>query len=172
MTQPYRINLGKQFFCTLVESSIGVIFIALIFLIISASINIESNSILIVASGWLGLMLGIIILGGLFQAITLYFISYELTPQTLIMRGGIIARYERNVPFSKIQHLVLSQTLMQRIFHLSTFSVQNADQGNIVQTHNILLANISLPGLSKSDAEALRKEIIGKVIKTKGSGIN
>lgn len=169
---PYRINIGKQTLCSLLESAAGLLILVCIFMVISFSINPAIGMIARMIAGWFGIMIGLIVIGILFQALSLSFLSYDLTPQTIIMRGGIIARYERNVPFSRVQHIVITQTLMQRFFHLSTLSVQNADQGNIVQTQNTLLANISLPGLTQVDAVSLKKEVLAKVTKSKGSGIN
>lgn len=172
MSMPYRINIGKQTLCSLLESAAGLLILVCIFMVISFSINPAIGMIARMIAGWFGIMIGLIVIGILFQALSLSFLSYDLTPQTIIMRGGIIARYERNVPFSRVQHIVITQTLMQRFFHLSTLSVQNADQGNIVQTQNTLLANISLPGLTQVDAVSLKKEVLAKVTKSKGSGIN
>lgn len=172
MSMSYRINIGKQTLCSLLESAAGLLILVCIFMVISFSINPAIGMIARMIAGWFGIMIGLIVIGILFQALSLSFLSYDLTPQTIIMRGGIIARYERNVPFSRVQHIVITQTLMQRFFHLSTLSVQNADQGNIVQTQNTLLANISLPGLTQVDAVSLKKEVLAKVTKSKGSGIN
>jgi uncharacterized membrane protein YdbT with pleckstrin-like domain len=175
VSQPYAIHIGRQSLATLLQSSVGIVIAIIIFAIIGVSINPATGAILFVSGAWLFMVLGFVIVGILFQALSLAFLSYDVTPQTMIMRGGIIARYERNVPFSRIQHVVISQTFVQRLLGLATLKAQNADQGNIAPAQNnqsFFLANIDLPGLYVQDAQALRKEILDKVLKTKGSGVN
>jgi uncharacterized membrane protein YdbT with pleckstrin-like domain len=116
-------------------------------------------------------VLGLIILP--FSIWRLSMISYEFGKNILTIRGGIIARYEKNLLFSKIQHTVVTQSLLQRIFGLSDLAIQTAGQEIIAYSKNgqPIITSPTIPSLLKEDAEKVREEIISRVSKFNGQGL-
>lgn len=67
---------------------------------------------------------------------------YRVTNMRCVFTGGILLRVDRSVPFHKITDIEISQTLLERIFGISTIHVFTpATAGALHQ------AEISFPGL-------------------------
>ena len=116
----------------------------------------------------------IVILGFAYEYIYLNFLKYSLDKEDFIFKGGFIARFEKILPYSKIQHIIISQSLMQRAFDIATISIQTArpegyQNNQYNQNTNYNLDNPNIPGLLKDDAEKIKEIIISKVEKSKRS---
>ncbi len=59
-------------------------------------------------------------------------IHYEFNEQFVIYRKGIISKSERHIPYSKIQHVILSQGLISRRLGLATISISTAAEGGTI----------------------------------------
>lgn len=122
------------------------------------------------------LMIVLTLLGILISWLSMKFTGYTLDNKTFIFKNGIIARSEKNLPYSKIQHIVLYESFWQRIFGISSVSIETASESIFnLQGQNQGQQQIStapfIPNLLKSDAIKLRQTILLKTLKTRGSGI-
>jgi membrane protein YdbS with pleckstrin-like domain len=105
----------------------------------------------------------------------------------MILHQGILSKQQRNIPYGVIQNIFVHQRLVDRIFGLASLSIENASQGGGNQNSNntkafgITISNqqtkkrgelempgfngnkISIPGLTKQNAEALRELILQKM---------
>ncbi|WP_324829031.1 PH domain-containing protein [Qipengyuania zhejiangensis] len=76
--------------------------------------------------------------------------GYTLEGERLRVVRGILFRSDTVVPFGRVQHIDVNEGPLERVFHLATVTVHTAG------THN---ASVSLPGLKREDAMAMREEI-------------
>lgn len=75
---------------------------------------------------------------------------YALMPEELYLERGIFNRVRTIVPLRRIQHLDVSQDLLEREFDLGKL---------IVHTAGTRSSDVVLPGLLLTEAEALRDEV-------------
>lgn len=101
---------------------------------------------------------------------------YSIEEQFLTLRQGILSRQQRHIPYGVIQNLFVKQSLFDRIFRLASLTIENASSGG-----GVLIAplgnqpqgqvdivgysgnKISIPGLTKGDAESLKSIILLKM---------
>ena len=76
--------------------------------------------------------------------------GYQIGADRLRVVRGLIFRSDTVVPFGRVQHIDVHQGPIERAYGLGTLVVHTA--GN----HN---ASVSLPGLGRDDAMAMREEI-------------
>ncbi|WP_369026536.1 PH domain-containing protein [Qipengyuania sp. RANM35] len=76
--------------------------------------------------------------------------GYSIEEERLRVVRGILFRSDTVVPFGRVQHIDVNQGPLERAFHLATLTVHTAG------THN---ASVSLPGLARGDAMAMREDI-------------
>lgn len=81
-------------------------------------------------------------------------IKYHFSENNFILSGGIFSRFERYIPYSKIQHVIIRESFWQRIFKLSSISIQTARESIYSQEEVII------PHLNKEDAKKLKEYII------------
>ena len=83
-------------------------------------------------------------------AIRYRFWSFDLTEEELRLARGVITRVYTLVPLRRVQHLDVSQNILEREFDLGSLVVHTAGtQGN----------RVLLPGLPIEEARALRDRI-------------
>ncbi len=75
---------------------------------------------------------------------------YELRDEVLFVQRGIVNRVHTVVPLRRIQHLDVSQDIIEREFDLGKL---------IVHTAGTRSSDVVLPGLSFDEAERLRNEL-------------
>ena len=112
----------------------------------------------------------------LYNLIYLSKLKYTLTNVEFILKGGIISRFERVLPYSKIQHVIITRRFIQKVMGLSTIVIQTAGSQTVVNHHQSgnkhMFSGPSIPGLNVSDAEKLRDYLIAQVLRSKsGQGI-
>lgn len=73
--------------------------------------------------------------------------GYDDSGEQLRVARGWMFRTDTIVPFKRIQHIDLGQGPLERMFGLASLTVHTAG------THNSI---VTLPGLTRADAEALR----------------
>jgi membrane protein YdbS with pleckstrin-like domain len=73
--------------------------------------------------------------------------GYCGTDEQLRVARGWLFRTDTIVPFKRIQHIDVAQGPVERVFGLASLTVHTAG------THNSI---VTLPGLTRSDAEAMR----------------
>lgn len=52
--------------------------------------------------------------------------SFELLPQFILMKDGVVMREEKHVPYRSVQNVLLKRTLAERIFGLCSVVIENA----------------------------------------------
>lgn len=78
------------------------------------------------------------------------FWRYELRAEELIVQRGILNRVRTTVPLRRIQHLDVSQDILEREFDLGKL---------IVHTAGSRSSDVVVPGLELTVAESLRDEL-------------
>ncbi len=182
---PYKIQTGKRILMDIV-SSVSYAVLILIIYSIGFLYSISSNtdfskailttlpivSILSIVFLFLFVGIGFKVLYKLIYYSTL---SYSIEKDHIIFRGGIISRFERSLPYSKMQHAIIYRTLWQRIFGLSSLSIVTAREGgmnpgynrNNQNTNFAMMNGVYIPDINKEDAIKLRDHIISNANKFK-----
>jgi len=103
---------------------------------------------------------------------------YSLDSHFMVLHQGIISKQNRNVPYGRIQGVFVNQGLFDRIFGLSSLTIEDFSQGGKSSMsvdgyvgggksrHEALgfVGNkIHIPGLKREDAENLKVVILQKV---------
>lgn len=104
---------------------------------------------------------------------------YSIENKFIIVRQGVISKKQRNLPYGVVQNVFVKQGLLDRLFRLSSLSIENASQGagnGIKNIFGITLSGknqteaigssgnkVSIPGLNKQDAETLKNIILQKM---------
>ena len=105
--------------------------------------------------GYPGLLFGIMLLGALLLTIFLPRLQYrfwrfDLRSEELYLERGVLNRIRTIVPLRRIQHLDVSQNILEREFSLSKL---------IVHTAGSRSSDVVLPGLKLDEAEQLRDDV-------------
>ena len=84
---------------------------------------------------------------------------YDITPDFLIIKKGVIMPHETMLPYEKLQDVYMDQDLFDRIFnlwdvHVSTATVMSGHEAHI-------------DGVSRQNGEILREMILNKIRKEK-----
>ncbi|PSQ06412.1 hypothetical protein BRC97_06430 [Halobacteriales archaeon QS_6_71_20] len=79
-----------------------------------------------------------------------YRFEYELLPEHLLVRSGVLARQEREIPLRRVQNVDVRRSLLQRLLGLATLTVETAGGGS---------SEATLDAVSLTDAETLREEL-------------
>ena len=162
---PYPIQIKKVILFNLIFASAWIAVICLVITIFSSTVAFYTAIIL-------GILLAI---GMGWSLLYMASIDYSLDKKSLTFKGGVISRFEKIIPYSKIQHVIVYESLVQRILGLSSLSVETAREGRVIPT-NILFnrgQNITIqagpliPNLKKEDAEKLKNSIISVANKFK-----
>ena len=102
-----------------------------------------------------GLLTGLILIFGV--SITLFiprlqyrFWKFDLRTEELYLERGVLNRIRTIVPLRRIQHLDVSQNILEREFNLSKL---------IVHTAGSRSSDVVLPGLRMEEAEQLRDDV-------------
>ncbi len=103
----------------------------------------------------LGIMTGVILIFGALITILLPRLQYkywrfDLREEDLYLERGILNRVRTIVPLRRIQHLDVSQNILEREFNLSKL---------IVHTAGSRSSDVVLPGLQLAEAEQLRDDV-------------
>ena len=117
----------------------------------------------------------------LFNYLRRRFFHYSVSEDNMQIQSGIISRQERHMPYSRLQNVLIKQDLLDRLFGLKQVIVENAagagdmnlGTGTIGATWGVnnrmdSLGNsgnaLTIPGLTKEDAEKLKQIILDKMI--------
>ena len=107
------------------------------------------------ALGFPGVLFGAILLGAILLTIFLPRLQYrfwrfDLRAEELYLERGVVNRIKTIVPLRRIQHLDVSQNILEREFSLSKL---------IVHTAGSRSSDVVLPGLKLDEAEQLRDDV-------------
>lgn len=79
----------------------------------------------------------VIILYIIWQIIGWYSIEYTLTDTRIIVKSGILSTKKNYMPYSTIQDINSSQSILARIFNVGTVSVFSAYDNNLMSIENV-----------------------------------
>lgn len=99
-----------------------------------------SASIFVLSATW----------AGVFPWLNYKYWSFEVREDELYLVRGILTRVKTTAPFSRIQHLDVEQSVMDRFFHLGKLAVYTAGTRG---------ADLVIPGLPIEYAEDLRDHL-------------
>ena len=95
---------------------------------------------------------------------------YSLEDTFIVLHQGIIAKKQRSIPYGVIQNIFVKQDVFDRIFGLATIIIENASQGGgqgaqtgKADTVGFSSNMVSIPGLTKQNAETLKNIILQKM---------
>jgi len=110
---------------------------------------------------------------------------YSIEEQFLTLRQGILSKQQRHIPYGVIQNLFVKQDLFDRIFGLASLTIENAAQGagalvtpreqkvfglrvGTQQRQQVEMVGfsgnkVSIPGLTKTNAETLKGIVLQKM---------
>lgn len=106
----------------------------------------------VLPAGWLTVL--VVLAGALYSAfwprLRYRHWSYELRPEELFLKHGVLNRVHTIVPLRRIQHLDVSQDILEREFSLGRL---------IVHTAGSRSSDVVIPGLRLATAERMRDEV-------------
>jgi membrane protein YdbS with pleckstrin-like domain len=117
----------------------------------------------------------IIVISFLFQVVLArIFFHYTVEDKYLTLKQGVLKKQEKHVPYGVIQNLYIKQDLLDRLFGLASFIVEDASQGGKVPVvrrnryKNIQMLGfrgnrVTIVGLKRSNAELLKGVILQKM---------
>lgn len=155
-SNPYPIQIKKRVLLNLVSEFVSIAVIFLIVAIFSLTIAIYTAIIF-------GIL---VIIGILWSLLYLNSIEYSLDNKNLTFKCGVISRFEKVLPYSKIQHAIIYESFWQRVLGLSSVSIETAresgftsntyGQQNTIQTRT----GPFIPDLNTEEAKKLKNYII------------
>lgn len=170
----YPIQIKKRILFNLIYGIIWIFLIIGIFFILANLANYKFRGFLfstvaIVIAGIMGIILVIRIIWNLLY---LNSIEYSLDNKNLTFKGGVISRFEKVIPYSKIQHAIIYESFWQRVLGLSSVSIETAREGGVAPGYGRQNAMVRptgpfIPDLIKEDAEKLKNYIISVANKYK-----
>ena len=153
---PYLIQIKKRILFNLVCRFVWIVAIFLIIMIFSLTIAVYTAIILCV----------LVILGMLWSLLYLKSIEYSLDTKNFTFRGGVISRFEKVLPYSKIQHVIINESFWQRVLGLSSVSIETARESGFVSNaygdQNTIQTRTGpfIPDLNTEEAKKLKNYII------------
>lgn len=100
---------------------------------------------------------------------------FTLDSQYLVVKQGVLSKKQRNLPYGVIQNVLVKQDIFDRLFGIAALTIENASEGggsffsksgNQSGQSDFIGSKgnkMSIPGLKKKDAEALKEEILAKM---------
>ena len=95
---------------------------------------------------------------------------YFLESQFLILQQGILSKQQRYIPYGVMQNVYIKQDLLDRVFGLAWLILENASEGGKnrpegrqIDTVGFSGNKVSIPGLTKQNAEILKGIILQKI---------
>jgi uncharacterized membrane protein YdbT with pleckstrin-like domain len=96
---------------------------------------------------------------------------YSIEERFLTLEQGILSKQKRHIPYGVIQNIIVKQDLFDRIFGLASLIIENASesggafelQNQQVETVGFYGNKVTIPGLTKANAEILKSIILQKM---------
>jgi uncharacterized membrane protein YdbT with pleckstrin-like domain len=89
-------------------------------------------------------------------------IEYYLDENNLVLKGGVISRFEKVLPYSRIQHVIIQESFWQRILGLASVSIETARETGIYvgyRKYRTVEKSPTIPDLNLEDAKKLKDQI-------------
>jgi putative membrane protein len=124
-SETYPIN-GKWVWSAIFGAIVFSLFLTLIFssffIRVTEGLGLNSIFLLVVVFGIL------FFINMIFKSIWKSNFYFEFMPDYILLRTGVISRSENHLPYKSIQNVLNNQTILDRMFGLSTVTIQNAAQ--------------------------------------------
>ena len=91
-----------------------------------------------------GGLLGLLVLRAVFRILEVRRLAYQVREHDLSIRSGVITHRTASLPFSRVQHVGVHRSAVERALGLATLQVSSAGP------------NIAIPGLDDEDAERIK----------------
>lgn len=108
---------------------------------------------------------------------------YLIDKEFMVIKQGVLSKKQRNIPYGVIQNVFVKQDLFDRLFGLASVTIENASQAGgkenneqkvfgmkmraqnrqQVETVGFTGNKVSIPGLTKQNAEALKNTILERI---------
>ena len=104
---------------------------------------------------------------------------FALEKEYLFVKQGVLSKKQRNLPYGVIQNVLVKQDIFDRLFGIAALTIENAseaggsglskwfskskNQQNQADFIGSQGNKVSIPGLKKIDAEALKEDILAKM---------
>jgi putative membrane protein len=98
---------------------------------------------------------------GLYTLLTWWFKTYELHPEELIVRDGVLQRRTRVVPYRRVQQIDVRRSLLMQVFGLAELRIETA--GSREGTVNLALLDVRV-------ADGLREHVLRRRAASHSSG--
>jgi uncharacterized membrane protein YdbT with pleckstrin-like domain len=89
-------------------------------------------------------------------------IEYYLDENNLVLKGGVISRFEKVLPYSRIQHVIIQESFWQRILGLASVSIETARETGIYvgyRKYRTVEKSPTIPDLNLEYAKKLKDQI-------------
>ena len=160
---PYPIQIKKRILFSLIYGLVWIIVLSSLVLIFS-----------LISAFYVAISLGVLhAIGIIYNTLYLSSLKYSLDDKNLVLSGGIISRFEKILPYSRIQHVIVYENFWQRVLGLSSISIDTARENYSPSPSTGTLGRIRIitlpliPDLNKDDTEKLKNYIISVVNKYK-----
>jgi membrane protein YdbS with pleckstrin-like domain len=80
----------------------------------------------------------------------------------------VLSQSEKHVPYRTVQNVTISQSIIDRMFHIANVVIENASSGQMTTTNRLGSNAILIPGQTPENANKIA-EVLKKVILTKNS---
>ncbi|MBS3107796.1 PH domain-containing protein [Candidatus Woesearchaeota archaeon] len=174
---PYPIQIKKSIQLNLFSTSLIIIIISsglfiLLWLVHSTLEKAQLLLIILIIGVIIFFCCLIIILSVIYDYFYLSSLKYSIEGKNFFFSGGILGKFEKNLPYSKIQHVIIYETFMQRLFRLSSISIETAREAGYNPYENVkqylpITTGPLIPNLNKEEAKKLRDRIISASSKHK-----
>jgi hypothetical protein len=131
------------------ESLILFVPMVIVLTIIGIGINLPLP-VLLIGVTFILILAGLLSYGRYHYALSL---AYGVFEHEFVMQKGIIWHQKISLPYTRLQHVSLSQGPLERYFDQHTLKCFSAGSGS---------AEISLPGLNSDTAESLRQHLLAE----------
>jgi uncharacterized protein len=84
--------------------------------------------------------------------------QYELTPDTLELRHGVVLHVESSIPHFRVQHVDVKRGPLDRWLGIAQLDISTASSAT----------DASIPGVEAERAELIRRHILGRAEETEG----
>ena len=104
---------------------------------------------------------------------------FALEKEYFAVKQGVLSKKQRNLPYGVIQNVLVKQDIFDRLFGIAALTIENAseaggsgiskwfsksqNQNNSADFIGSQGNKVSIPGLKKADAEALKSAILAKM---------
>mgnify|MGYP001565997891 CR=1 FL=1 len=115
----------------------------------------------------------ILVITFVWAKLTYHFYRYELTDKGFRKESGIIWKKYVTIPYARIQNVDINRGILARILGLSDLHIQTAGASATISRYGFggIGAEGRIPGVSKTDAELLRDELVQRASSTSNQGL-